>query len=152
LDDPALTVRSWKGPNPVRLVIDKENRLPSTLQIFDRQTRTIVFNTLRHKEEGHEEEGNLLYYQLATDSSLVQQLVLALYQLKIQSVLVEGGARLLQSFIDEGYWDEARVITNNELEIPEGLASPVLKDPQLLSYETLFSDTVRYYKNPASVF
>ena len=146
-DDPALTVRSWKGPNPIRMVIDKENRLPSTLQLFDRQVPTIVFNTLRH-----EEVGNLRYYQLATDSSLVHQVVGALYQLKIQSVLVEGGARLLQSFIDEGYWDEARVITNNELEIPGGLASPVLKDPQFLSRETLFSDTLRYYKNPMSVF
>jgi len=151
-DDPALTVRSWKGPNPIRLVIDKENRLPPTLKLFDRQTPTIVFNTLRHKEEGHEEDGNLRYYQLDTDGSLLRQLVGALYQLKIQSVLVEGGARLLQSFIDEGYWDEARVITNNELEIPEGLASPELKDPQLISREILFSDTVRYYNNPAPQF
>ena len=151
-DDPALTVRSWKGPNPIRMVIDKENRLPSTLQLFDRRVPTIVFNTLRHEEEGHDEAGNLRYYQLATDSSLVHQVVGALYQLKIQSVLVEGGARLLQSFIDEGYWDEARVITNNEVEIPGGLASPVLKDPQLLSRENLFSDTLCYYKNPMSVF
>jgi diaminohydroxyphosphoribosylaminopyrimidine deaminase/5-amino-6-(5-phosphoribosylamino)uracil reductase len=159
LDDPALTVRSWKGPNPVRLVIDKELRLPSTLQLFDRRVPTIVFNLLRHKEEGEtgesgegEGEGdNLSYYQLATDSSLVHQVVMALYRLKISSVMVEGGARLLQSFIDEGYWDEARVITNDELEISGGLASPELKDPQLLSREIIFSDTIRYYKNPASV-
>jgi diaminohydroxyphosphoribosylaminopyrimidine deaminase/5-amino-6-(5-phosphoribosylamino)uracil reductase len=147
LDDPALTVRWWKGPDPVRVVIDTTLRLPRTLQLFDRQTPTIVFNTLRH-----EEEENLLYYQLATDSSLVHQVVLALHHLKIQSVLIEGGARLLQSFIDEGYWDEARVITNNELEIPEGLAAPVPGERRLLSCETLFSDTIRYYKNPASPF
>ena len=75
---------------------------------------------------GHEGGGNLSYYQLANDSSLVHQICQALYQLKIQSVLVEGGARLLQSFIDEGYWDEARVITNNELELPGGLPAPIL--------------------------
>jgi diaminohydroxyphosphoribosylaminopyrimidine deaminase/5-amino-6-(5-phosphoribosylamino)uracil reductase len=83
-----------------------------------------------------------------------------LYQLKIQSVLVEGGARLLQSFIDEGYWDEARVITNNELELPGGLAAPVLSGfdgrgdragekmgGRARTVEFLFSDTIRYYKN-----
>jgi len=144
LDDPSLTVRLWKGPDPVRLVIDTTLRLPLGLKLFDGQVRTIVFNTIRH-----EEAGNPLYYQLATDSSLVQQIVVALHRLKIQSVLVEGGARLLQSFIDEGTWDEARVITNNELEIPGGLPSPVLPDPVLRSRETIFSDTIRTYDNRA---
>ena len=125
-DDPALTARLWHGPDPIRLVIDKDLRLPDSLQLFDRKVRTIVFNHLRH-----EETENLQYYQLATDSSLVHQVVVALTALNIQSVLVEGGARLLQSFIDEGYWDEARVITNNDLEIPGGLTAPVLKGGEL---------------------
>jgi diaminohydroxyphosphoribosylaminopyrimidine deaminase/5-amino-6-(5-phosphoribosylamino)uracil reductase len=140
MDDPALTVRLWEGGNPVRLVIDKELRLPSSLQLFDGKVRTVVFNRLRHEEGGAVE-----YYQLATDSSLVQQVSMALTQLKIQSVLVEGGARLLQSFIDEDYWDEARVITNNELRLPGGLPAPELKDARLLAQESLSTDTVRYY-------
>lgn len=142
MDDPALTARLWHGPDPIRLVIDKDLRLPESLQLFDRKVRTIVFNHLRH-----EEVNNLLYYQLATDSSLVHQVVVALTALKIQSVLVEGGARLLQSFIDEGYWDEARVITNNDLEIRGGLAAPVLKGGELRGKETLLSDSIRYYQN-----
>ena len=147
-DDPSLTVRLWSGPDPIRLVIDKELTLPVTLKLFDGTVKTIVFNMLRH--EGGE---NLSFYQLAGDSSLVHQVCQALYQLKIQSVLVEGGARLLQSFIDEGYWDEARVITNNELELPGGLAAPVLRDfdgrdvSLPISHEFLFSDTIRYFKN-----
>lgn len=161
-DDPSLTVRLWSGPDPVRLVIDKELQLPGSLRLFDGKVRTIVFNMLRH-----EEVGNLAYYQLAGDSSLVHQIGQALYQLKIQSVLVEGGARLLQSFIDEDYWDEARVITNNELELPGGLAAPVLSGGDRpggpgwtggsggpggetlrpISHESLFSDTIRYYRN-----
>jgi diaminohydroxyphosphoribosylaminopyrimidine deaminase/5-amino-6-(5-phosphoribosylamino)uracil reductase len=140
MDDPALTVRLWEGGNPVRLVIDKELRLPSSLQLFDGKVRTVVFNRLRHEEGGAVE-----YYQLGTDSSLVQQVSMALTQLKIQSVLVEGGARLLQSFIDEDYWDEARVITNNELRLPGGLPAPELKDARLLAQESLLTDTVRYY-------
>jgi len=140
LDDPALTVRLWKGRDPIRLVIDRELRLPLSLQLFDGRIKTVVFNLLRH-----EEKGSLQYYQLAGDSSLVHQLVLALHHLKIQSVLIEGGAALLQSFIDEGYWDEARIITNETLQISEGLASPVLSGGELVSQERLFSDVISYY-------
>jgi len=140
-DDPSLTVRLWSGPDPIRLVIDKELTLPASLKLFDGSVRTIVFNMVRH-----EEVGNLSFYQLAGDSSLVHQICQALYQLKIQSVLVEGGARLLQSFIDEGCWDEARVITNNELELPGGLPAPLLSGVKGRE-EFLFSDTIRYYKN-----
>jgi diaminohydroxyphosphoribosylaminopyrimidine deaminase / 5-amino-6-(5-phosphoribosylamino)uracil reductase len=147
-DDPALTVRLWNGPNPIRLVIDRDLKLPETLQLFDRKVRTIVFNRVRHGVgvsgvDGHED--NLYYYKLEDGEEVVGGVIRALYKLKIQSVLVEGGARLLQSFIDEGCWDEARVITNNELEIQDGLAAPVLKEPRLLSKENISSDTIRIY-------
>ncbi|MET0391629.1 MAG: bifunctional diaminohydroxyphosphoribosylaminopyrimidine deaminase/5-amino-6-(5-phosphoribosylamino)uracil reductase RibD [Chitinophagaceae bacterium] len=118
-DNPELTNRLWHGPSPVRLVIDKDLRLPASLKLFDRQVRTIVFN--RHKQE---EDGNLCYYQVADEAGLVHQVLQALYELKIQSVLVEGGARLLQSFIDEGMWDEARVITGHKTGPAGGLAAP----------------------------
>ncbi|HYE56842.1 MAG TPA: bifunctional diaminohydroxyphosphoribosylaminopyrimidine deaminase/5-amino-6-(5-phosphoribosylamino)uracil reductase RibD, partial [Chitinophagaceae bacterium] len=94
-DDPELTNRYWHGAQPVRLIIDMELRLPSSLKLFNREVRTIIFNRLRH-----EEDGNLVHYQVTNDVSLVHQVVHALYHLRIQSVLVEGGARLLQSFID----------------------------------------------------
>ena len=145
-DDPALTVRLWKGPDPIRLVIDKKLRLPDTLRLFDGTVRTIVFNTVKEAQKG-----NLSYYPLQGEgglkggASLVSQLVNALYELKILSVMVEGGALLLQSFIDEGYWDEARVITNNELEIPDGVAAPILRNMQGPTVETLLSDTIRTY-------
>jgi diaminohydroxyphosphoribosylaminopyrimidine deaminase/5-amino-6-(5-phosphoribosylamino)uracil reductase len=142
-DDPALTTRLWNGPDPVRLVIDMNRRLPSSLQLFNRKVRTIVFNGLQH-----EEQDNLLYYQVTSDVNLVHQVVHALYQLKIQSVLVEGGARLLQSFIDEGLWDEMRVITNNELVVSAGLPAPQMTSGRLQKQEQLFSDTIDYIVNP----
>ena len=142
LDDPALTARLWTGPDPIRLVVDKDLGLPTTLKLFDGSVRTIVFNN--HK---HEEHGPIQYYQLSPDSNLINQLVLALHHLKIQSVLVEGGARLLQSFIDEDLWDEARVITNDDLEIPLGLPEPQLQQARLVSRESLLSDSIRYYEH-----
>ncbi len=145
-DDPALTTRLWQGPDPLRLVVDMHLRLPSSLQLFNRQVRTIVFNALQH-----EQMDNLMYYQLTQDVNLVHQIVHALYQLKIQSVLVEGGAQLLQSFIDEGLWDEIRLITNHELVVPQGLPAPRLHSGQLLQQETLFSDTLQYFVNPQTL-
>jgi len=142
-DDPALTNRLWNGPDPVRLVVDLNLRLPDSLQLFNQQVKTIVFNNLKH-----EEKENLLYYQVTPDVSLVHQVTHALYQLKIQSVLVEGGAQLLQSFIDDGTWDEIRVITNNEQVVAQGLPAPRMQSGQLLHQETIFSDTLQYFVNP----
>lgn len=142
IDDPALTVRFWNGPDPIRLVIDKDLRLPSSLRIFDGKVRTVVFNLRRHEEGGAVE-----YYQLSPDSSLVHQVSMALTRLGIQSVLVEGGARLLQSFIDEGYWDEARVISNSDMLLPGGLPAPELRNARMERAETLGGDIIRYFRN-----
>lgn len=120
-DDPELTTRYWPGPSPVRMVVDMGLRLPSSLKIFNREQRTIIFNRIRN-----EENGNLVYYKLKGDESLVRQIANALFEMKVQSVLVEGGARLLQSFIDEGLWDEARTISNKQLTIGNGIAAPEL--------------------------
>lgn len=118
-DNPDLTTRLWDGPSPVRLIIDMDLRLPGTLKIFNHASPTIIFNTLKH-----EEDGNLHYYQVTEDTNLVHQVVNAMCHLKIQSVIIEGGARLLQSFIEEQCWDEIRIIKNSKLIIENGLPAP----------------------------
>lgn len=140
-DDPSLTTRLWNGPSPVRLVIDMSLRLPSSLKVFNQETRTIVFNTIKH-----EEDDNKLYYQVTEDVSLVHQVLNALYQLKIQSVLIEGGARLLQSFMDEGMWDEIRMITNRQLTVGSGLAAPIFDHARKEEEFELADDIIEIYK------
>jgi diaminohydroxyphosphoribosylaminopyrimidine deaminase/5-amino-6-(5-phosphoribosylamino)uracil reductase len=157
LDDPSLTTRLWSGPNPVRLVIDLHLRLPSGLHLFDGSVPTIVFNLLQHTlptdGEINKLTGRPFYYQVTEDVSIGAQLVNALYRLKLTSVLVEGGSRLLQSFIDEDCWDEARVITNSSLFIGEGLPAPVLSHHKETGEEKIFSDTVHTYRReePGSI-
>jgi diaminohydroxyphosphoribosylaminopyrimidine deaminase/5-amino-6-(5-phosphoribosylamino)uracil reductase len=141
-DDPSLTTRLWPGKNPIRLVADIDLRLPTSLKVFDRQIKTIVFNSVKH-----EESENLVYYQVSKDTNLVHQLVHALYHLKVQSVLVEGGARMIQSFIDENLWDEARVITNTTLEVENGLPAPELQDLQTVESVSLGTDRIDTFKN-----
>lgn len=140
-DDPELTTRLWPGHSPLRLVIDMNLRLPPFLKVFNGQVKTIVFNLVKH-----EENGKLSYYQVTEDVSIVQQVVHALHQMKIQSVIVEGGARLLQSFIDENMWDEARVIRNERLTITKGLPAPRLINPKCEAEQKIFSDTIKIYK------
>ncbi len=140
LDNPSLTNRMWEGHHPIRLVVDMDLRLPASLHVMDGTVPTIVFNTVKH-----EEKNNLLFYQVTNDVSLVHQICHALYQLNIQSVLVEGGAHLLQSFIDANMFDEIRVITNTQMEIPEGIAAPDIQDFSVADTFQLNADTIRFY-------
>lgn len=147
LDDPALTTRLWPGKHPVRLVIDRHLKLPGTLHLFDAKVATVIFNEQQHTISDSDRilsAGNW-YYQVGKGVSMVEQVVKALYQLRIQSVLVEGGAQLLQSFINEGFWDEARIITNEALTIPAGIAAPRLADTIKTGEERFFSDSIAYY-------
>lgn len=101
LDNPSLTTRNWYGKNPLRLVIDKDLTLPSTLKLFDKSVPTIVF-TSKEKEA----QDNLIYVTLDFSADILPQILDELYKRKIQSLMVEGGSVLLQSFIDAGIWDE----------------------------------------------
>jgi diaminohydroxyphosphoribosylaminopyrimidine deaminase/5-amino-6-(5-phosphoribosylamino)uracil reductase len=150
-DDPALTTRLWPGTNPIRIVVDMNLRLPQSLKLFDGKTPTIIFNLHRHTLPFEKISATDLraigvgYYQVTEDVNLVHQMLNALYLMNIQSVIVEGGAQLLQSFIDDGSWDEARIITNEKLVIGNGLPSPVLKDDQLTSTQNIDADFIRIY-------
>jgi diaminohydroxyphosphoribosylaminopyrimidine deaminase/5-amino-6-(5-phosphoribosylamino)uracil reductase len=141
-DNPALTNRLWNGNNPTRLVIDKQLRLPATSHLFDGATKTVVFNFLRD-----EEKESILFYKLSEEENIIPGLLDALYKLKIQSVLVEGGMQLLQSFINAGCWDEARIITNESLIVGDGIDAPRLRGHRLTSIEKINNDSLAYYKS-----
>lgn len=152
-DDPELTTRLSPGKNPIRIVVDMNLRLPKSLELFNSKTPTIVFNAKKHTlplEKISIEELRQIgtgFYQVTEDISLVHQMMNALYRMNIQSLLIEGGSYLLQSFIDEEMWDETREITNEQLSIGAGLPAPVLKNGALQSSEQIFSDVIRIYKN-----
>ena len=139
-DDPALTTRLVSGKNPVRLVIDRHLKLPKALQLFDGTVKTMVFN------EQKDAAGDMISY-FKTDTNNIAQILDILYRQQIQSVLVEGGAKLLQFFIDAGLWDEARVITNSDLVIGEGVDAPVLSLLHANSSQQLGNNRVDYFLN-----
>jgi diaminohydroxyphosphoribosylaminopyrimidine deaminase / 5-amino-6-(5-phosphoribosylamino)uracil reductase len=117
-DNPSLNVRDWSGRNPVRIVMDRDLRLSENLNLFDRTQQTLVYNL--HKN--YIEEQNLQYVKL-TDKDFLYDLIHDLYLKKIQSVIVEGGAIVLNEFIGKGLWDEARVFVSKQI-FGKGISAP----------------------------
>ncbi len=123
MDNPKLTVRQVKGRSPVRIILDKNLKIPTNSNIFSNFASVIVFNNLKN-----EKSGNIEYIKVGTTNKASLKLTSVLkelYKNNIQSVIVEGGAKLLNSFIEQGLWDEARVFSSN-LEIGLGVLAPVL--------------------------
>ena len=120
-DNPTLTTRLWPGPNPLRLTIDRNGILPPTLHLKDNSTPTVIYS--------HES---------------IEEILADLYARGIQSLLVEGGAKLLQSFIDKGLWDEARIETA-PLCLGQGTKAPTLKDEQPESKQNIGGHIIQHY-------
>ncbi|HSV87071.1 MAG TPA: bifunctional diaminohydroxyphosphoribosylaminopyrimidine deaminase/5-amino-6-(5-phosphoribosylamino)uracil reductase RibD [Bacteroidales bacterium] len=120
-DNPKLSVRDWTGTNPLRIVIDRHLELPKSLQVFDNSQDTLVIN-----EKIDKTENRVTYCSIpfAGGQMNLHHLCSLLHSLNIQSVLVEGGRQLLQTFIDEGLWDEARVMVGQQF-FGQGVKSPV---------------------------
>lgn len=122
LDNPSLTVRNWYGRNPIRIVLDRTLSLPSDLQLFDGSVPTLIFT-----EREHPDKENVTYIKLDFSRQLLAQIMEELYRRKVQSLLVEGGSQLLQSFIDNDLWDEAYV-EKCPYRLSSGVKAPEISD------------------------
>ena len=125
LDNPSLNLRHWAGRTPLRLVIDRAGVLPASLNLFDGSLPTVVYT---QNIVGGKFGKNVEQVLLGSSDDVLSQILAHLHSLKVQSLLIEGGARLLQSFIDASLWDEARVEVNNSLVVGSGIMAPVLPE------------------------
>jgi len=139
-DNPSLTVRHWHGKNPVRLLIDKNLRLPRNLNLFDKSQKTIVFNANSSKSEG-----NLHFIKIDFDGNVLRQILDFLYHEKQLSVVVEGGKLLLESFISAGLWDEAHLFIGDKM-FSGGIKAPEFKGV-LTASEKLDNDSLKIFRN-----
>lgn len=139
-DNPSLSNRLWSGKNPVRIVIDKNMELSTGLNIFNQEARTFIFNY--HKEEI---KGNLHFIKISAGKNLLEQVTQKCFELNIQSILVEGGVQLHQSFIGAQLWDESRIITNETLTITRGLDAPILQNFRQTDSFYLLNDRVDFF-------
>ena len=120
LDNPSLTVRNWSGKSPIRIAIDRLGRIPSDFNLFDGSIPTLVFS-----EKFSENEHNLEFIKVTYDEHVLKNILKNVYERNINSVMVEGGASILNSFIEAGLWDEAN-IEISPVRIVDGVKAPTL--------------------------
>ncbi|MFV7234656.1 bifunctional diaminohydroxyphosphoribosylaminopyrimidine deaminase/5-amino-6-(5-phosphoribosylamino)uracil reductase RibD [Flavobacterium sp. ZB4R12] len=120
-DNPKLNARDWSGKNPIRLIIDQNNRIPEDSHIFDKQVKTILFS----KSKTTIEKENTIFEVIDFEQNIAKQIIKALYQHQIQSVIIEGGRQTVQTFIDANLWDEARIFVGN-VQFTAGTKAPIL--------------------------
>lgn len=144
-DNPSLNMRSWRGTNqPLRITVDRELTLNNNSSIFDGSIKTIVY-TSKYKSSNN----NVIFAQIDFEKDIIPQIVKHLHSLNIQSLIVEGGAYLINSFVKSGVWDEARRYTGNSY-IEKGVAAPKLKSARLIKRETLNDTLLEVFRSKNS--
>ncbi len=139
LDNPSLTARYWPGNTPVRIAIDRHGVIPEDYFLKDQKVRTIIFTTAKR-----ESKPNLEYIETHRDADNLPLILQKLYELNFHSVLVEGGAKLLTSFIQSGLWDETNVEIS-PLEAGGGVKAPILTQAELFSEIKIERHLWRHY-------
>ncbi|WP_456313372.1 bifunctional diaminohydroxyphosphoribosylaminopyrimidine deaminase/5-amino-6-(5-phosphoribosylamino)uracil reductase RibD [Pseudomonas shirazensis] len=121
-DNPKLNTRDWAGNNPVRVVLDQNNRISKDSFVFDDSVRTIVIT----KSEIDASAENTIFQVIDFTQNIIPQIIEVLHQNQIQSIIIEGGLQTLQSFIDQNIWDEARIFIGQNT-FGSGTKAPMLQ-------------------------
>lgn len=129
LDNPTLTTRLWNGKNPLRIAIDKKSNIPDNFNLLDESTPTLIYSS----------------EEIEFDKDILPQITADLYNRNIQSLIVEGGSILLNSFIQAGLWDKAQIETSSVL-LYSGIPAPKLK-ACLLNVQKCKKSVISQYKN-----
>lgn len=143
-DNPKLTTRLWEGNNPIRVVLDSNLKIDGSYYVTDGKTPTIIITDIS-KIDKVKTQKNCTYKHIDFTKNIAQQICNVLTESNIQSIIIEGGAQTLQTFIDANLWDEARVFTGNT-SFTKGVAAPSLPSNQTETIK-LKNNTLTYYIN-----
>ncbi|MEP1487291.1 MAG: bifunctional diaminohydroxyphosphoribosylaminopyrimidine deaminase/5-amino-6-(5-phosphoribosylamino)uracil reductase RibD [Algibacter sp.] len=144
-DNPSLTTRDWFGHNPIRVVIDKDEKLSRNLAVFNNEAETIIISGMT--EEKRQKAKNIEFESIDWNlkHDIAKQICEILYKNGITSIIIEGGKKTLQTFIDEALWDEARVFIGQS-EFKDGTKAPHITR-NLISEENIKNDILKTYTN-----
>ncbi len=142
-DDPTLNNRYWFGKSPIRIVFDKQRRLPGFLKLFNGPQQTWVVT--EKKLPNDRECEHLKFLELEFDDFLLDKLINHLFMEKISSLIVEGGAFTLQQFLKKNLWDEAAIFSAPIL-LGDGILAPTPAGP-MVSTHHLGTDTLTIVRN-----
>ena len=128
-DNPSLTTRDWVGQNPVRIIIDRDEKLSKSFAVFNHESQHLIIS-----------KNNINF-----SKNVAAQICDILFQNDINSVIIEGGSKTLQTFIDENLWDEARVFYGN-IAFKKGIKAPVFQG-KLITETHILKDKFKFYLN-----
>jgi len=136
-DNPKLNLREWAGQNPIKIVLDKELKIPKNYSIYQSNEKTI-FITEKNQPQTTE---NIIFETIDFQNNRNKQILEVLHKHQIQSVIIEGGTRVLDSFIKDNLWDEARVFVSdvffeNGIKAPDFNFRPISKTP--IQYDVFY--------------
>lgn len=139
-DNPQLTDRYFNKRQPLRIVLDRTLKIPSDYHIMNAASVTYIMNGMVDKKENH------IHWIKMKDWSLAS-LLKKWHEMNIQSIIVEGGATLLNDFIRQQYWDEIRVIENKSVNtvVKDGIRAPLLPCVHLQSSILIEDDKINTY-------
>lgn len=138
-DNPKLNVRLWTGNSPLRIVMDNRLRLPNSLNIFDNSVKTLIFNSLKNDLKGNTE-----YVKVSFDKNILPNILRKLYERQINSIMVEGGRKTLESFIRANLYDELQIFVGNKF-FKKGVRAPEIEKKE---FEVInFGNSKLYFKN-----
>lgn len=140
-DNPSLNVRDWTGNQPIKIILDRQNRLDENLAVYNSNEKTIVVS------ENHRNFTNInCSLEIINFNKIVaQEICDVLFKRNIQSIIIEGGARTLQTFIEANLWDEARIFKGN-FSFLQGTRAPVFAG-KCIQQETILDDTLLIFEN-----
>lgn len=121
-DNPALTTRLWYGKNPVRVVIDRNLRIPLNFNLYNNCSKTLIYTEQDPKLNSKE---NIEFIKIDFDKDLFSAIFQDLVKRKVNSLLVEGGKIVLDNLIQSGLWDEA-FIEYSSLKFVDGVKAPFI--------------------------
>tara|TARA_S200000501_G_C20855380_1_gene757509 strand:- start:1317 stop:2390 length:1074 start_codon:yes stop_codon:yes gene_type:complete len=120
-DNPFLTVRNVTGDNPKRIILNKNLDLPRNLNVFNVDNNFIIVSDHSSYNIINNNDNNIILD--FNDKNFLLNLMRELLNQKINSIIIEGGTKLISSFIENDLWDEIRFFTSNK-ELNDGIKAP----------------------------
>lgn len=140
IDNPKLNIRNWKGSKIVRVILDQTLKISSENHIYDGTLKTIILAAKKR-----ENKANLFFEIIDFDKEITSQICNILYQHKLQSVIIEGGSKTLQSFIKANLWDQAHLYKGVSM-FEKGIQAPKING-RLAIIKNIKNDSISIYNN-----
>lgn len=144
-DNPKLDTRTWSGNNPTRFVLDRNLKIPTDSAVYNGESKTIILKQSSTQATPEHSSKDLYFEDINFDDSIAEEILRIAYKHQIQSLIIEGGSKTLQTFIDADLWDEARVFTGDS-QFKEGVKAPIF-EKNYTKIKKIENDTLKVYYN-----